>query len=473
VTSQPVCSAPVAAAPPPVSSNPLRLLWQDWRADRRAQVAFPPGDLNFSLARMRRFDRDPLALLVECYERFGPIFTLRIFHHNAVFMLGPAANHYVLVSHAKNFVWRTGHFRDLTHLMGDGLLTIDGAFHRTHRKLMLPAFHSEQIRAASTVMQEEVDRAIVDLRPGEMVDVYGWTRSVALRVAMRALFGFDPDAARAGGMNAAEEFESALSFYAHDFLLQMLRGPLTPFSRLVRSRRRLDELVYAEIDRRRRTGERGMDVLSLLLDASDEDGESLERRHVRDEVMTLLFAGHDTTTSTVAFMFYELSRNPEVLDDPSITVEMILDETLRMYPPAYIGPRRVVEDFEFNGYTVPGGAHLSYCSWASHHLADVFPEPEAFRPHRFSEEAKAALPLGAYVPFGGGSRTCIGKRFGQAEIAIIARAILEQYRLELAPGYELSIRHAPTISPREGMPMRVVPAARPAAVLAGAAQAAA
>ena len=429
--------------------------------------------MDFSLARMRRFDRDPLSLLVECYERFGPIFTLRIFHHNAVFMLGPAANHYVLVSHAKNFVWRAGHFRDLTYLMGDGLLTIDGAFHRTHRKLMLPAFHSEQIRAASGVMQDEVDRALTALRPGEVVDVYHWTRSVALRVAMRALFGFDPDVARAGGLNAAEEFESALSFYAHDFLLQMLRGPLTPFARLVRSRRRLDELVYAEIDRRRRTGDRGEDVLSLLLDATDEEGESLERRHVRDEVMTLLFAGHDTTTSTVAFMFYELALNPEVLGDSSITVEMILDETLRKYPPAYIGPRRVVEDFEFNGFTVPGGAHLSYCSWASHHLPDVFPEPEAFRPHRFSEEGKAALELGAYVPFGGGSRTCIGMRFGQAEIAIIARAILERYRLELVPDYELNIRHAPTISPRQGMPMRVLKADRPAAVLAGEAQAAA
>jgi cytochrome P450 len=440
-------------------------LWEDWRSDRRAQVPFPPGEMNFSIARMRRFDRDPLSLLVESYERYGPLFTLRIFHHNAVFMLGPEANHYLLVSHAKNFIWRTGHFRDLIYLMGDGLLTTDGAFHRTHRKLMLPAFHREQISAAMDVMEEEVDRALSLLRPDEVVDVYHWTRSVALRVAMRALFGFDPDKSRAGGMSAAEEFESALSFYAHDFLLQILRGPLTPFARLVRSRKRLDELIYGEISRRRDTGERGMDVLSLLLDATDEEGASLDGRQVRDEVMTLLFAGHDTTTSTVSFMFYELARNPDVLDDASTSVEMILDETLRMYPPAYIGPRRAIEDFEFNGLTVPGGSHVAYCSWASHHLPDVFPEPEAFRPQRFSEENKEKLPMGAYVPFGGGSRTCIGMRFGQAEIAIIARRILERYRLELVPGYELSIRHAPTISPRAGMPMRVRSADRPAAVL--------
>ena len=155
-------------------------------------------------------------------------------------MLGPAANHYILVSHAKNFLWREGHLRDLIPLLGDGLLTIDGAFHRTHRKLMLPAFHREQIAAATAVMRDEVDRALAELRPGEVVDIYDWTRRVALRVALRALFGIDPDTARAGGLNAAAEFESALSFYARDYLWQIPRGPYTPFWKLMRSRRRLD-----------------------------------------------------------------------------------------------------------------------------------------------------------------------------------------------------------------------------------------
>jgi cytochrome P450 len=444
-----------------MTTNPFAVLWRDIRADRAAGAPWPPGEMNFSMARTRRFDRDALGLLLECYERYGPVFTLKIFHHNAVFMLGPAANHYILVSHAKNFLWREGHLRDLIPLLGDGLLTIDGAFHRTHRKLMLPAFHREQIAAATTVMRDEVDRALIELAPGAVVDLYDWTRRVALRVAMRALFGIEPDTARAGGLNAAAEFESALSFYGRDYLWQIPRGPYTPFWKLMRSRRRLDALVYGEIDRRRATGERGMDVLSLLLDASDEEGNSLDSRHVRDEVMTLLFAGHDTTTSTVSFMFYELARNPEILADPQVSVEMILDETLRKYPPAYIGPRRAIETFEFEGKTIPGGAHVEYCSWASHHLPDVWPEPEAFRPQRFSEENKAQLPLGAYVPFGGGSRTCIGMRFGQAEVAIIARAILERYRMDLLPGHELRLRHAPTISPREGLPVRVRAAEAP------------
>jgi cytochrome P450 len=442
-------------APSDLRANPLVLIWEDWRADHEADVPFPPGETGFSIARTRRFDRDPLSILLESYERYGPVFTLKIFHHNAVFMLGPEANHFMLVSNAKNFLWREGHMRDLIPLMGDGLLTIDGPFHRMHRKLMLPAFHRERIEAATAVMREEVERALGGFRTGQVVDVYHWTRRVALRVALRALFGFDPDTARAGGLNAAEEFEAALSFYGRDYMLQILRGPFTPFARLRQSRRRLDALIYGEIDRRRATGERGTDILSMLLDARDEDGAALEHRHVRDEVMTLLFAGHDTTTSTVAFMSYELARNPAIVDDPTISMDMIIDETLRKYPPAYIGPRRSVEAFEFNGVTVPARAHVSYCSWASHHLPDVFEEPEEFRPQRFSEENKEKLPRGAYVPFGGGSRTCIGMRFGQAEIAVIARAILERHRLELLPGYELKIRHAPTISPRDGLPMRV------------------
>jgi len=455
----------MSASVPAVTTNPLTLLWQDVRDERRSDGEYPPGEKSFSLARMRRFDRDPLGLLVESYQRFGPVFTLKIFHHNAVFMLGPEANHYMLVSHAKNFLWRAGHMRDLIPLLGDGLLTIDGPVHRTHRKLMLPAFHRERIEAATGVIQAEVDLALAELRPGETVDIYDWTRQLALRVAMRALFGLDPDRATAGGLNAAGEFEAALSFYGRDYLLQILRGPRTPFAQMMRSRERLDALLYDEIDRRRASGERGEDILSMLLDASGEDGESLGRTQVRDEVMTLLFAGHDTTTSTVAFMFYELARNPELLDDEATSVDMILDETLRMYPPAYIGPRRSVDAFEFGGHRVPANAHVQYCSWASHHLPDVWPEPKEFRPHRFSEENKAKLPQSAYVPFGGGSRTCIGMRFGQAEIALIARGILERYRLELEPGYELNIRHAPTISPREGLPMRVRSAA-PAAVLA-------
>ena len=440
------------AGPPPVSTNPFRRVAQDLRLERAATVPFPPGEPRPSVARTQRFARSPLPLLLDAYERYGPVFTLRIFHGRVVFMLGPEANHYVTVSHADNFSWRDGHMGDLMPLLGDGLLTIDGDFHRRSRKIMLPAFHHERIAAAQATMTQEADRALAEWSVGERVDLYRWTRELALRIAMRALFGLDPDRARAE-LDPATEFEHALGFWSRDYFLQVLRGPRTPWARMVEARGKLDRLIFSEIARRRASGERGDDILSLLLDAHDEDGTGLSDPQIRDEVMTLLFAGHDTTTSTIAFLFYELARHPELVAD--LELDLAIDETLRLYPPAWIGPRRSIEPFELHGVPVPGRIPVNYCSWASHHLPDVWTDPERFDPQRFAPGNREQIPKGAYVPFGGGSRTCIGMRFGLAEVGVIASRILERFRLELDPSFSLRIRQMPTIGPRGGMPMTV------------------
>src|SRR5580693_566916 len=299
---------------PLLNSNPLAVMLSDLRDERAATVPFPPGETRFSMTRTRRFANHPLPVLLDAYERFGPIFTLRVFHSNVVFMLGPAANHYITVSHASNFTWRDSHFRDLIGLMGDGLLTIDGEFHRRSRLIMLPAFHREHIAASAEAVIEETTRALDELTPGAHIDLYTWTRRLAVRVAMRALFGLDPDGQQARAIDAAGLFEEALSFYSTDYFLRVLRGRYSPWARLQRAARKLDTLIYAEISRRRATGARGQDILSLLLDAHDEDGNTLTDTQIRDEVMTLLFAGHDTTTSTVAFMFHELARHPAIVE---------------------------------------------------------------------------------------------------------------------------------------------------------------
>jgi cytochrome P450 len=464
--------------PPPLEhENPFLMVLSDLRKQRSPEVPYPPGDTDFSIARTRRFAEDPLPILLDAYERHGPVFSLRVFHGLVVFMLGPAANHYITVSHAQNFIWRESHFRDLTVLIGDGLLTTDGEFHRRSRLIMLPAFHRERIASAIGVMQEETERALQDFEVGQQIDLYFWTRRLALRIAMRALFGLDPDGERSRAIDAAGLFEEALAFYSTPYPARMLRGPRTPWSRLINASRRLNRMIYAEIKERRESGRRGQDIMSLLLDATDEHEAVLSNSQIRDEVMTLLFAGHDTTTSTIAFLFHELARNPDAsagllaeqdevlggaaaqashLNGESLPqLEMAIEETLRMYPPAWIGPRRSVASFEFEGVPVPAEAYVNYSSWASHHLPDVFPEPERFLPLRFAPAAKALLPKGAYIPFGGGSRTCIGMRFGQLEIRTIATAILNRHRLELPADFKLSIRQMPTISPREGLSMIV------------------
>lgn len=465
------------APPPPVTTNPIARLLDDLKAERAATVPFPPGDTKPDLVRTRRFADNPLPVLLDAYERYGPVFTLRIFHGNVVWMLGPEANHHILVSHASNFRWRDGHFGDLIPLLGDGLLTIDGEFHRRSRKAMLPMFHRDKIAASVDTIVEEGTRAVDALPKGTTVDLYDWTRRLALRIAMRALFGLDPDRA-SRQLDAAHAFEEGLGFYAKDYVLQTLRGPRTPFARMQKARRELDAMIFGEIrGRRAQPDDSRMDLLSLLLDARDEDGGRLDDQHIRDEVMTLLFAGHDTTTSTVTFLMYELDRNPDVrawlveelddvLGDGPLTgehltgtalprLEMALDETLRKYPPAWVGPRKTVEPFEFHGHPVPGGVHLNYSSWASHHLPDVWPEPEAFRPERFTPERKAQLAKGAYIPFGGGSRTCIGMRFGQVEIRALSALLLRRWRTAVEPGYTLKVRQMPTIGPRGGLPVRI------------------
>ncbi|HEV2075726.1 MAG TPA: cytochrome P450 [Thermoleophilaceae bacterium] len=463
-------------APPPVSESPLVRIAGDLWTELAALGAYPPGPAGLSARRTHRMAHDPLPILLDCYERYGPVFSMRVLHGRMVFMLGPEANHYMLVSHAHNFRWRESSFGDLIPLLGDGLLTIDGDYHRRARRIMLPAFHHERIAASVETMVHETCGALERWRIGEPVDVHRWARELAMRIAMRALLGLDP-ADAGNGERAARHFARALAFYGTEYPLRIPRGPGSPWRRMQASRRVLHEIVQAEIARRReRPDPERSDVLSLLLEARDADGSGLTDQELRDQVMTLMFAGHDTSTSTVSFLLYELARHPHALDrvlaeqdrvlgsrSPSASdlagglpeLDMALDEVLRLYPPAWVGPRRAVEAFHFAGRRVPAGAHVNYCSWASHRLPDVFPEPEAFIPERFAPERKRLLPKGAYVPFGGGSRTCIGMRFGQTEVKAVATLVLQRFRPELTPGRTMTVRQMPTLSPRGGLRMIV------------------
>ncbi len=325
-------------------------------------------------------------------------------------------------------------------------------------------------------MRAEAEAALARLQPDTVVDVYAWMRGLAMRIAMRALLGLDPDDGGQGAV-AAHHFEQALGFFGIDFALRLLRGPGSPWRKLMASREVLDKIVYEEIARRRAAPDSGReDILSLLVAARGEGGEAFTDTEIRDQVMTLMFAGHDTSTSTVTFALWELAHHPEALErlceeqdrvlagaPPTIDqmenempyLDMVLDEVLRLYPPAWIGPRRAVRDFEFGGYRVPRHAYVNYVSWASHRIPTVFPEPEAFVPERFTRERKAQLPRGAYVPFGGGKRVCIGKRFGLIEVKLVTTMLLQRLRADALPGRTMTVRQMPTLSPRDGLKMRL------------------
>ena len=225
----------------------------------------------------------------------------------------------------------------------------------------------------------------------------------------------------------------------------------------------------------RRSGAAGDDILARLIRAEDA-GDRLTDPEIIDQVLTLLFAGHDTTTSTISFMLHELSRYPHELEllqaeldqrlggerpapaqvfDGFPRLDAVLAETLRLYPRAWWGPRRVHSEFEFAGHTIPNGALVHYSSWVTHHLPELYPDPEAFVPDRFASGDVAKLPKGAYVPFGGGTRICVGKRFGELEIKAIAIRLLQRLRPELQGGFRLTVRQAPTLSPRQGLRVRM------------------
>ncbi len=256
--------------------------------------------------------------------------------------------------------------------------------------------------------------------------------------------------------------------------MMLLRGPGTPWWRLQAHRRALDELLYAEIGRRRESDVAGEDVLSMLMEARDEDGEGFTEVELRDQIMHLLFGGHDTTSSTLSFLFYELARNPLVMNrvvaelagelggrPPRIEdlleglpyLGMAVDETLRLYPPVWFGPRMSIREFEFGGFRIPAGVHVIHSSWVSHRLPSVFPSPDEFVPERFTPAARRELPPGAYIPFGGGQRICIGKRFGALMVKAVAATVLQHWQCSIAAGYRLKVSKLPTLSPEGGLQM--------------------
>ena len=301
-----------APRPGPMEQRLLQRIGDDIRRERRVRrrAELPPGSLAPSWSNTRAIIADPLSLLLEHERRFGPVFTIRLLHEPIVWAIGAEVNHQILVSDFDAFQWREGRFADLWPLLGDGLLNVDGPYHRDFRMLMLPAFHRDYIAALAETMIEEATGAAERLEDGRVVEIYHWVRELALRIALRGLLGLDATDGRERAL--ARAFEASLAIHGEPVPLQLLPLPRSPLARAIAARRALDALVRAEIEDRRRRGDAGHGVLGLLLSATDEAGSPLPTGVVRDQAVTLLFAGHDTTTTTFTFLIHELGRNPSV-----------------------------------------------------------------------------------------------------------------------------------------------------------------
>jgi cytochrome P450 len=413
-------------------------------------------------------------------RRYGDVVRLRLGKTTFYLLTHPDAIEQVLRHQHRNFIKDKG-TRMLSGFLGQGLLTSEGELWRRQRRLAQPAFQLEQVQKYGQVMVALTEEVLDDWKVGQTRDVHADMMRLTLRIAAQTLFG-----ARVEGREVAvgQAMEAIMKHYA-SFLVQLLpwltRLPTPGNRRYRRAHAQLNEVVYATILERRGGGE-GSDLLSRLLAARDEDGSRMTTEQLRDEVVTLFLAGHETTALALCYTFYLLARHPEaekqlvteldeVLQGRSPTAadvprlrytEWVIREAMRLYPPAPGIGREAIEDCEIAGYQVPRGTQISLCQWVVHHDGRWFDDPEAFRPERWDGDLGRRLPRCAYFPFGDGPRICIGSQFAMIEAILILATVAQQFRLALSPGFKLELMPSITLRPRHGVTL-VVAEQRPKA----------
>lgn len=438
----------------------------------------PPGPKGqLLLGSLRELGTRPLDFFVQCAREYGDLVGFQLAGRNAVLVNRPDCIEYVLVKNPRNFVKHRFFWDQVRLIFGDGLLTSEGDFWLRQRRLAAPAFHADRLARYANVMVEYAESAADRWRDGESRDAHHEMMDITLRIATKTLFGAEVD-------QEVQEVEEAFSLVAEEIASRFGRPfpipdwiPLPGNVRYVRGVRRLDRIVWRLIQDRKRDGVDRGDLLSMLLAARDEHGAGMPDQLVRDEVITLLLAGHETTALALSWTWYLLSQNPRVearlaeelrtvLGDRPPTfpdlprlqyTEQVVTESMRLYPPAWGFGREAVGDCEIGGYSVPAGTIVFVSPWVLHHDPRHFDDPEAFRPERWADGLSQRLPRFAYLPFGGGPRVCIGNRFAMMEAVLVLATIARRFRLEWLGGAPIVPFPSITLRPQGGLPVRVSP----------------
>ncbi len=432
----------------------------------------PPGPPQSQLRQVLEWTWRPVPLLEECRRRYGDAFTLRMAGLPPIVILSdPAAVREVFTGDPEKL--RSGQAnRFLEAALGRrSLLVLDGSEHLRERKLMLPPFHGERMRAYAEVIDSIAAREVARWPTNELFRVAPAMRSIALEVILRAVFGVD-DVARSAPLRAALERMLAGTTPPWRFLGLLLAQRFAPSVRGWRRAsplmRRVDKLLFAEIARRRAEGAVDRDdILSLLIGARDERGEPLSDEHLRDELMTMLVAGHETTATALAWSLERLARSPAALDrleaeldaGGDAYLDATVSETLRVRPVVPFALRELTEPMRIGGFDLPAGTRAAPCGWLLHRRPDIYPDPEAFRPERFLE-----APPGTYtwIPFGGGTRRCLGASFSMFEMKHVLRAVVRARRVTaIGAADEGYARRGVTFVPADDTPL-LLPARTPA-----------
>ncbi len=419
--------------------------------------------------------RDPIELFTEV-AGLGDVVGLK-FAHARYFLVNSAETvHHVLVDNNKNYV-KSPNYKGLKLVLGEGLVTSEGELWRRQRRLSQPAFHRDRIAAFVEAMVDETDRMLARwaTRTGEALDVHAEMMNLTLRIVARTLFStaVGPEA------DTIREALGVAIHHANDYAEAVVKPPQwlpTPKNfRFRRSMRTLDALVYRMIDARRR-GENAeaKDLLAMLM-AATEDGRGMTDQQLRDEVMTLTMAGHETTANALGWTFYLLSKDPEVErrlrrevalaigerapsaeDAPRLKyAAMVVQESMRLFPPVWALERQAVADDVIGGCRVPAKSLIALSPYLLHRHTAYWENPEGFDPDRFAPEAVEKRPKFAYLPFGGGPRQCIGMGFAMMEAQMILARIVQSFRVELVPGHPVEPEPVVTLRPRHGIRMRI------------------
>ncbi len=422
-------------------------------------MAYPAGPASPALVQTLKWLRQPFRFMERCYRKYGEAFTVALGPLRLVFVCSPEAMRTLLTTDNGESFDAPGELNSLFEpfLGTQSLTAISGPEHRRMRQLMMPPFHGDRMRAYSQTILD-VTRAVMAEVPGDRPwEVRKGMQAISMRVILRAVFGLSEDGEKGGRYRQVEtlltslldQISSPLSTSLLYFpILRLDLGPWTPWGRFVRERQQLDDLLYAEIDERRTCGDADRtDILSLLMAAEDEAGEKLTPKELRDELMTLLLAGHETTATAMTWALYWVHRHPEVLEklrqewatlsDPQDVMAVlklpylnaVCNETLRINPVGMLTfPRRTSRAVSLGGVTLDPGTVVVGSIYLAHRREATYPQADRFNPDRFLERQYSPYE---FLPFGGGARRCIGMAFAQMEMKLAVSRILNDWDFDL------------------------------------------
>jgi cytochrome P450 len=440
------------------------------------QFGSPPSPRGFPIVgHLPYIARDVLGFFTTCAREHGDIVSLRLGAWPTLLLNHPDDLEYVFVKNHRNFVKNRFFWRHVQAIFGQGLLTSEGTFWHQQRRLSAPAFANKKVGSYGQAMLDFTKRMLDGWSSGQERDVHAEMMMLTLRIAAKTLFSAEVEEDVVEIDHAVNDMTVEIaSRFSRPFVIPDV-VPLPGHIRYRRGLSRIEHVVERIIKSRRATQEDCGDVLSMLMMSKNEDGNGMTDRQLRDEVITMLLAGHETTALALSWTIYLLGKhsvadarvNDELrhtLDGHQITVEEIprlsvlertFTEAMRLFPPAWTIGREAVHECEIGGYRVAAGTTIFLSPWVIHRDARFFYEPNSFLPERWTDEFLQGLPRFAYLPFGGGPRICIGKSFAMQEAMVILSMMLQRFQFELRDEHEVEPLPSITLRPKGGIWMRL------------------